>query len=336
MFLIKPPQEKKIFETYRPFDDLFITNKGQIVPDHDKIKHLSETYDFILINCSTEHWGSVRDFPLTLRMSELLVEHNCKGFVCLSHDPSDELLHQKIMYFPFYARLAKIWPSKSTNRLTIAQKQRTYFLSNLNYFARDFRIANYLMLLDKSYADRVFLTMHNQQQLNHDYDGHFSLTEEEICRWKHLQRQPTSFSDHYNVFFGLDHPAFSDSYLHLVSESTVKDKLFVTEKTWKPIAACQLFLIWGNSGIIQLIRDMGVDVFDDVIDHSYDVETDHRLRLNKIHHELDRLSELDWQHLNKLTVDRRIENSQKFYKGVFIDPYLQKLSFKLPPGNYYL
>ena len=92
----------------------------------------------------------------------------------------------------------------------------------------------------------------------------------------------------------------------------------------------------GNSGIIQLIRDMGVDVFDDVIDHSYDVETDHRLRLNKIHHELDRLSELDWQHLNKLTVDRRIENSQKFYKGVFIDPYLQKLSFKLPPGNYYL
>ena len=46
--------------------------------------------------------------------------------------------------------------------------------------------------------------------------------------------------------------------------------LFITEKSWKPIGNCH-FQIWvAQPGIVQAFRDFGYDMFDDIIDHSYD------------------------------------------------------------------
>jgi hypothetical protein len=48
----------------------------------------------------------------------------------------------------------------------------------------------------------------------------------------------------------------------------------VSEKSWKPLFSGQLFLILGPLGIIRYLKDIGVDVFDDWLDHDYDQETD--------------------------------------------------------------
>ena len=333
MRLINPPHNT-IFETFQPVDGLFTTNsQGCIVPDDEKIDDLRKRYDFFLINCSTEHWGSERDYPITARICDILLEHKCQNFVVLVHDPDDEKLRSQIMYFPFFA-----WQGKSrVNNIIPIKNKRTYFLSNLSRFARDFRIANYLMLLEKPYINRCLVRLYNMIQTNHDYYGHFDLTTKEINQWKKIQPTlPTKVSDGFKIVWHLDHLAFSDTYLHLVSESTSKNKIFLTEKTWQPIAAGQLFLVWGNTSIIRHLRTLGVDTFDDIIDHSYDLEINPRTRLEKIHREIDRLSDLDFEIIYENTQDRRMENLRKFVQGIFVAPYIKKLIDRLPPRKYNL
>lgn len=328
MRIIDPPQAR-IFESWEPFKDFFCTNSlGWIVPDIDKIQRLADQYDFVIANCSSEHWGSERDFPLVARLHDLLSEHYAKDFVCLCHDPADQLLRANILYFPFFA-----WRemSRAGDPAMIANAERTFLFSNLNHRARDFRIANYLRLRHKNYAEKCLLTLYNVVDENHDYDGHFALTPAENLEWQQIKSKlPCQISDGYRLAFDLLHPALSDTYLHVVSETTIKDKIFITEKTWQTILAGQLFMIWGNRGIVSHLRSLGVDVFDDIIDHAYDIETDHRKRLESIHKELDRLALLDWPDIYRTTCQRRHQNVDGLVTGQFLSTYVNRLNGRLP------
>lgn len=328
MRIVDPPQAE-IFESWDPYVDFFYTDqRGWIVPDTDKIKSLADAYDFVIANCSSEHWGSERDFPLVARLHDILTEHFAKDFVCLCHDPADQSLRENILYFPFFA-WRRAWPAADTDM--IARAERTYLFSNLNYHARDFRIANYLTLRHKHYADQCLLSMHNVMHDNHGYDGHFPLTAAENLAWQQTRPElPCEISDGYGPVFDLTHPAFSHTYLHVVSETTVKDKIFLTEKTWQPILAGQLFVIWGNRGIVAHLRDLGVDVFDDVVDHAYDEITDHRDRFGCLHKELDRLATLDWPKIYRVTALRRLINAHKFDSGALVSRYVDELKLRLP------
>lgn len=76
---------------------------------------------------------------------------------------------------------------------------------------------------------------------------------------------------------------YSQSSVSLVTETygESKRKLFITEKSYKPIANCH-FAIWiGTPGIVQFFRDLGFDMFDDVIDHSYDSYNTDQVRFNR-------------------------------------------------------
>jgi hypothetical protein len=104
--IIDPPHPR-IFESWEPYKDFFFTDsRGWVVPDIDKIQRLGDQYDFVIVNCSTEHWGSEQDFPLVARLHDLLAEHHGKDFVCLCHEPSDEKLREQILFFPFFYHLS--------------------------------------------------------------------------------------------------------------------------------------------------------------------------------------------------------------------------------------
>jgi hypothetical protein len=331
MRIVDPPHAR-IFESWQPFEDFFCRdNQGWVVPHINKIRSLADNYDFVIANCSTEHWGNERDFPLVARLHDLLAEHYTKDFVCLCHEPSDEKLREHILYFPFFA-WRKIW--NPIDPTLVTNCDRNYLFSNLNHIARDFRIAFYLRLKAKSWADQCLITMHNNRQENHAYDGNLQLTAAEFMEWNRIKDSlPSAISDGFGHGFDSKHPAFADTYLHVVSETTVKDKIFLTEKTWQPIWAGQLFMIWGNSGIIAHLRDLGVDVFDDIVDHEYDTITDYRNRLESIHRELDRLAALNWPHIYHTTTKRRQKNADDFVSGLFISKCVDRLKSKLPKGT---
>lgn len=324
------PSNARIFESWDPYVDFFYQDhRGWILPDTNKIRSLAQHHDFVLANCSTEHWGSVRDFPLVARLHDILSEHFAKDFVCLCHDPTDVALRDRILYFPFFAWRGR---GRVCAEDQITRSSRHYVFSNLNFAARDFRIASYLALRTKPYADKCCVTLHNRTQ-THDYDGHFRLNPAESVAWHEIcSTLPLVPEDDHPKVFGFMHPAFRDSYVHLVSESTIRDKIFLTEKTWQTIAAGQIFMIWGNAGIVAHLRDLGVDVFDDIVDHAYDSQTDHRARFDMIQLELDRLACLDWPTIYQHTAQRRLLNAHNFANQDFVKIHTDELRQRLPAG----
>lgn len=71
--------------------------------------------------------------------------------------------------------------------------------------------------------------------------------------------------------------------LDIVTETTYNYPYpYVSEKTLRPIACKRLFIVVGAPGILQLLRNKNFQTFGDVIDESYDLETDHILRWRKL------------------------------------------------------
>jgi len=102
-------------------------------------------------------------------------------------------------------------------------------------------------------------------------------------------------------------------------------EIFITEKTFKAFAYRQLPVWFAVPGTVQTVRDLGFDVFDDIIDHRYDLEINEDIRMNMVINILSRLcnqytiSELcdlrlglwkrisnNMQHLNKLEWEHAI------------------------------
>lgn len=71
----------------------------------------------------------------------------------------------------------------------------------------------------------------------------------------------------------------------LVAETlpwTSKERLFVTEKTFKPIELSHPFIIYGNQGTLSYLHGLGFETFDHVIDESYDLAPNLSSRLKAI------------------------------------------------------
>jgi hypothetical protein len=66
---------------------------------------------------------------------------------------------------------------------------------------------------------------------------------------------------------------------------------FFTEKTSKSISCHQLPIFCSVKGYVQHMRDLGFDVFDDIIDHSYDKEEDPPKRIKMIVDEVERVTQ---------------------------------------------
>ena len=74
----------------------------------------------------------------------------------------------------------------------------------------------------------------------------------------------------------------------------------------------------GSQGTVEHLRNSGVDVFDDIIDHSYyDNVTDWQKRIHCAHEILERLITQDLEKIYQQTHQRRLKNVEKFYAGEF-------------------
>lgn len=64
---------------------------------------------------------------------------------------------------------------------------------------------------------------------------------------------------------------YRNSFVEIVSESSFTTPAYnITEKTLNSIYACNFPIVLGGIGIVQLLRNIGFDLFDDVINHRYD------------------------------------------------------------------
>ena len=62
----------------------------------------------------------------------------------------------------------------------------------------------------------------------------------------------------------------NDEMTGIYDDDSVPSKLFITEKTFKPIAHQHPFLVCGMKGTLQFLKDTGFETYDHLFDESYD------------------------------------------------------------------
>jgi len=86
--------------------------------------------------------------------------------------------------------------------------------------------------------------------------------------WEIYKNAP---NDNVSNFNRCLRPRYRNSFVEIVSESSFCAPSFnVTEKTAHTFYGCNFPILLGGQGIVQHMRDLGLDLFDDVVDHGYD------------------------------------------------------------------
>ena len=88
--------------------------------------------------------------------------------------------------------------------------------------------------------------------------------------------------------------SYEESYINIVTETYFNENnIHITEKSFKPFYLHQLPIFLANVNHIKTLKkEYGLDVFDDLINHSYDNEEDNLKRLYMVYNEIKRLSEI--------------------------------------------
>jgi len=74
-----------------------------------------------------------------------------------------------------------------------------------------------------------------------------------------------------------------DTAVHIVAETVFdQNKVHLTEKIFKPIVMRQPFVVFAGAGALEYLRRYGFQTFGSIWDESYDDESDHQTRSNKI------------------------------------------------------
>jgi len=105
---------------------------------------------------------------------------------------------------------------------------------------------------------------------------------------------------------------YKQTFVELVAETSYTEQCFlITEKTANSILGC-CFPIWISSkGTVEFLRSSGMDVFDDIVDHSYDLIDDPAERMHRaITDNIDLLTNVE------KTKKLWLENQQRFLQNV--------------------
>lgn len=103
---------------------------------------------------------------------------------------------------------------------------------------------------------------------------------------------------------------YRNTYFSVVTETNFfleqEPALFLTEKIFKPIAHKHPFIVLGRPKTLSLLKDIGYTTFSNIIDESYDEQTDDVTRMMMILKEIKRLCELSTTELEKFLSQARL------------------------------
>jgi len=140
----------------------------------------------------------------------------------------------------------------------------------------------------------------------------------------------------------------TSALFHVVTETVFfQDKLHLTEKVFKPIVSKRPFLLVAAPGNLAYLKSYGFRTFDRWIDESYDEETDHYVRIEKITFEIAKLCAMPAPVLKQMHTEMQevLEyNFQHFYttfKELIVDELVDNFEHVLcqinngrQPGNH--
>jgi hypothetical protein len=285
-------------------------------------KEIMKDVEFIILD------GAIDDYSMDFTEERLRIfqEENINAIVisgCVQYliSPKD-----KIFYYPHFWPRSQPHLQKQSDSISHPKK---YLFSSLNGISRLHRIILADHMRNKSYLDRCCLTFNdisipsrisiwketNKWWLDNEFkdfrDKEMLSRIRNFLPWHHHEIEPYRWDDHENT-----NPAYRNSYVNIITETNVRE-IFFTEKTFKALGSGQFFISINSSGSVEMLKFFGFDVFDDIIDHDYDLIHDPYEKIAKISELLDHLVTLDWKKLWDKTEDRRRKNVETFFSHAY-------------------
>jgi len=174
-------------------------------------------------------------------------------------------------------------------------RKKTFLCFNRRY--NDHRLMLYLAIVQRGLIDQCYYSMDKTQpEANRSFVENCKYL---ISRFSDMELDSTDVLAADKLLpLVLDNPNFSrypmehsvDPVKHLYDNSLVNivtetyffnNIIHITEKTYKPIAFMQPFILVAAAGSLRHVQDMGFKTFNEFWDESYDLELDHKLRFEK-------------------------------------------------------
>ena len=200
----------------QPWNDT-IWKSGSNAPDSEFIHQLKQQKLRPIVDMSVEHWGGAASKCIESTYS--LLEQNFSRFLLLTHNIADHKTRDKLLFYPYW-----YYKTQKHFSTTIVKKTpKQYKISCLNHRPKFHRKANFVKLHGKSYCGEMFIKiLPNDIGMTTRLDD-YELDLDTIDKWKKIseslpQEPITNIWNHCQDNTNL---AYDDSYINLVTESTV-------------------------------------------------------------------------------------------------------------------
>jgi hypothetical protein len=195
---------------------------------------------------------------------------------------------------------------------------------------RSGKIYNYQQLKNKTYFNDILITKYKSIE-PFDMDTiPLSIVDDFINDYNTWPSMLDDGLDLISSMSVIDIPVYRNSLFHLVAETSI-EHYQLSEKIFKTFLAGQIPIMCGPQNSVAHLRDLGFDMFDDIIDHNrYDSISDWKQRINTMHTCIDDIISLDHNSIKQLTLTRRLHNfnllrSRDFHKTL-LEPIAQQFS----------
>jgi hypothetical protein len=218
-----------------------------------------------------------------------IAEEDVIWLTCNKYHKNDQRIKAKFIHFDFFLEQQK----KLKNKFLPLTEIKHKYISLAQGNQRHHRYAITYMLYDSNLLSHGAVSCCDYK--NFFYNSYSKITTDE---YMHLipgfnKNKFNNFKDSlpYNIDgqinlhqVGNDEShLFENIFLNIVNETHQPDNLiFITEKTYRSINYCRPFVINGDLGSLQYLKEMGFLTFDKFWDESYDKETSDHKKIAKI------------------------------------------------------
>lgn len=227
--------------------------------------------------------------------AEKIIAKNCKNISAGFGFKRNLILNGNINYKKHYICLNKRWRLHRPSLIALLKSKGLLENGYVSLGTNDqnqtlYEIYDSIIEANKDSRELVTLLVNNKQLI---LDTESLIVDTEKFEDKKIEL--TRPLEHY----------YSSSFMSIVTETYFYNfnTSFLTEKTFKPIAYKQPFIIVGAPNSLKFLRELGYKTFNPYIDESYDSELNDSKRMFMILTEIEKICNFSSQHLRELALE---------------------------------
>jgi len=261
-----------------PYDHIKFKSEYSQFTLEDHLEYASQSKMFVLIDKTVEHIHDENDFA---QLYSNLKKYDLLDRCVVMDNTHNETMFKKHnvphIYFPGYV-FFYIWGQTIPKFIA----DPTYQFLCLNNYHKYHRLAVIYKLHEMNLLQRTSWsyrsTVHDTDEM-HKILPTFDINKLPIKFPKFLDQNDTNFDQFANM-----ESLYGNSMATIVTETDFlfNDTSFATEKSLNAIFQGTVPIFVSSPGTVNLLREQSIDVYDDMIDHSYDDEIDPAKRFEKI------------------------------------------------------